>query len=231
MTISSPVVCASSAMPRAASRKTISAFCASSVSTPITAVRQALFDYGLLVDLIGGPPRLGRFARLVEIEQALARGADAMTRLAALAVFVAEDADRLGAKLRLSNAEQAVLALGARDHQRDGLPDEDAAKRMLYRLGPTDYPPYLLIAWAGSASAPDDGAWRAAFDLPVRWQAPSFPLRGSDIAALGDISGPEIGIILRRLEIEWVVGGFAASRETLLAKAAALSQKSPRQDR
>ncbi len=52
-----------------------------------------------------------------------------MVRLAALAVFVAEDAERLAARLRLSNAEQAVLALGAADHAETGLPDEEAAKR------------------------------------------------------------------------------------------------------
>jgi tRNA nucleotidyltransferase/poly(A) polymerase len=192
---------------------------------------ETLFDYGLLVDLLGGAPRLDRFARLVAIEEGVSRASDAMTRLAALAVFVAEDAARLGARLRLSNAEQAVLGLGADDHERHGLPVEDAAKRLLYRLGATDYPTYVLIAWADSAAAPDDASWRKALDLPQCWQAPAFPLRGSDIAALGDISGPEIGIILRRLEADWVAGGFTASREALLAKAAALSQRSPGQDR
>ena len=77
---------------------------------------EALFDYGLLAAILGGVPRLGRFGRLVAIEEALRREPDAMTRLAALAVFVSEDAGRLAARLHLSNAEQAVLALGAGDH-------------------------------------------------------------------------------------------------------------------
>jgi poly(A) polymerase len=67
--------------------------------------------------------------------------------------------------------------------------------------------------------------------LPERWQAPAFPLRGGDIVALGDVKGPEIGDILRRLEAEWIAGGFAASREELLARAGALSRRSPRRDR
>jgi tRNA nucleotidyltransferase/poly(A) polymerase len=192
---------------------------------------EALFDYGLLPGLLGGVPRLERFKRVAGIETAVGREADAMVRLAALGVFVLEDAERLAARLRLSNAEQAVLALGARGLAGDGLPDEAAAKRALYRLGPADFAASVLIAWADSDAAPDDASWRAALDLPKRWQAPAFPLRGADIMALGDVEGPEIGLILRRLEADWAEGGFALSREELLKRAGALSRRSPRQDR
>ena len=58
-------------------------------------------------------PRLGRFERLVAIEAANGLAPNAALRLAALAVFVEEDVARLAERLRLSNAEQAVLALGA----------------------------------------------------------------------------------------------------------------------
>jgi poly(A) polymerase len=189
----------------------------------------ALFDYGLLVGLLGGVPRLARFERLVAIEEALCVEADAMLRLAALGVFVQEDASRLAACLRLSNAERAVLELGAA--KLIELPDEDAAKRALYRLGGSDFARHVLLAWADSGASPEDKAWRAALALPERWQAPPFPLRGSDVMALGDLKGPEVGEMLRRLEAEWIGGGFAASREELLARAASLSRKSPKQDR
>jgi poly(A) polymerase len=89
----------------------------------------------------------------------------------------------------------------------------------------------VLIAWADAGAAPDNPSWRQAFGLPERWQAPSFPLRGADIMPLGDLEGPEIGAMLRRLEAEWVTGGFALSREELLARATALSRKSPKPDR
>jgi poly(A) polymerase len=192
---------------------------------------EALFDYGLLPRLLGGVPRLERFRRLVAIEGRLGRSPEAMTRLAALGVFAIEDAERLAARLRLSKAEQAVLALGAADHDRHGLPEEAAAKRALYRLGPADFEAALLLAWADAGAAPDDPDWRAALDLPKRWRAPAFPLRGTDIMALGDFDGPEIGAVLRRLEADWAAGGFALSREELLARAAALSRKSPKPSR
>jgi poly(A) polymerase len=190
---------------------------------------EALFDYGLLVGLLGGVPRLARFARLVAIEEAVGPEADAMLRLAALGAFVQEDAPRLAARLRLSNVERAVLELGAA--KPGDLPDEEAAKRALYRLGENDFARYVLLAWADSGASSEDKSWHSALTLPQRWKAPAFPLRGSDVMALGNLTGREIGETLRTLEAEWIAGGFAASREELLARAGALSRKSPRQDR
>jgi poly(A) polymerase len=192
---------------------------------------EALFDYGLLTDILGGVPRLMRFTRLVAAEEALQLAPDAALRLAALGVFVKEDAERLAARLRLSNNELAVLVLGAEDHASDEFPDEAAAKRALYRLGPCSFEAHVLLASADAGIAPDDQRWRRALRLADRWQAPEFPLRGTDIMALGDVKGPAIGKILRELEAEWVAGGFAASREELLARAAELSRKSSKPDR
>jgi poly(A) polymerase len=96
------------------------------------------------------------------------------------------------------------------------------AKETLYRLGVDSYRAYLLIAWAQSPAGPDDRNWHSAFTLPDRWQAPSFPLRGPDIMALGELKGPEIGEALRRLERDWIESGFGLTREQLLAKARAL---------
>ena len=180
---------------------------------------EALFDYGLLVAVLGGVPRLERFKRLVAIEAAAGRSGDAVLRLAALAVFVAEDADRVAARLHLSNAERAVLALGAGDHAESGLPEEDAAKRLLYRLGAIDYSAVVMIAWADAGAAPGDRSWREALTLSERWQAPVFPLKGSDLAALGKVEGPALGALLRRLEAEWVADGFAADRDRLMVRA------------
>jgi poly(A) polymerase len=192
---------------------------------------EALFDYGLLTQLLGGAPRLMRFERVVAAEEALGLAPDAALRLAALAVFVKEDAERLAARLRLSNNELAVLLLGAEDHVAAELPDEAAAKRALYRLGPCSFEAHVLLASADAGLAPDDQTWRQALRLADRWDVPEFPLRGPDIMALGEVQGPAIGEILRQVEAEWVAGGFTASRETLLARAAELSRKLPKQDR
>lgn len=181
---------------------------------------ETMFDYGLLTAILGSVPRLVRLERLIAIEAALGLAPNAALRLAALAMFVRDDAPRLAERFRLSNAEQAVLELAVSD-RRITLTDEATAKEALYRLGEDAFRPSVLIAWADSGASPDDPRWRSVFSLPERWQAPSFPLRGPDIVALG-FEGPAIGEALRRLEREWLEGGFAPSREELLARAAAL---------
>ncbi len=141
--------------------------------------------------------------------------------VAALAVFVEEDMARLAERLRLSNAEQAVLALGAENGIVASLPDETAAKSVLYRLGQS-YRSALLLAWADSGAPPDDAAWRNALALPDQWQAPSFPIGGNDIMALGELKGAEIGELLKVLEQDWIGSGFALGRDQLLARARVL---------
>lgn len=184
---------------------------------------QTLFASGLLTGILSCVPRLDRFARLISIEVAQGRVPSAALRLAALAVFVAEDASRLAARFRLSNAEQAVLALGADEALDPALPQEDAAKRLLYGSGGDVYASQVLLAWAARGAACGDAVWPRALTLPRRWQVPVFPLRGLDIMALGDFKGPEIGKRLRAVERHWIDGGFAEDRAQLLAKVKALA--------
>ena len=179
---------------------------------------EAMFDYGLLTEVLGSVPRLEDFARLVAIEETVELGDNPARRLSVLAVFVEEDAARLAARLRLSNAEQSVLVLGGERSSATGLPEEADAKALLYRLGEGIYPSFVLIAWARSGAAANDAAWRAALQLPQNWHAPVFPLRGTDMTELG-LAGPDIGESLRRLEDEWIAGGFKAERDALLARA------------
>src|SRR4029078_11989043 len=106
-----------------------------------------------------------------------------------------------------SNAERAVLELGAAEPSE--LPDGNAAKRALYRLGSSDFVRHVLLAGAASCAGPEDKAWRAALALPERWKAPAFPLRGADIMALGGLRGPEVGEMLRRLQAGCVGAGVS----------------------
>ncbi|HWM31319.1 MAG TPA: CCA tRNA nucleotidyltransferase [Methyloceanibacter sp.] len=192
---------------------------------------EALYDYGLLTEVLGGVPRLDRVERLIDIEDALDLTPDAALRLAALAVFVREDAARLADRLHLSNAEQATLEHAAEEGGKPVFADKTSAKEALYRLDENDFRSRVLLAWAASGASTEDPQWRAIFRLPRSWQAPVFPLRGADLVEIGTAKGPEIGELLRLLEAEWIAGGFAASREELLARATELSRRSSKQDR
>ena len=76
----------------------------------------------------------------------------------------------------------------------------------------------MLIAWAGSGAAADDGRWRERFLLPNRWSAPTLPVRGSDLLDRGLAEGPAIGRVVRKFEDWWIAEDFPQD-EMRLAKA------------
>jgi len=180
---------------------------------------RAMQDYGVLAYVLPAAPHPELLARLAAIEAGLGRGADAMLRLAALAVEIAEDADRLRERLRLSNDEHARLGLAATP-----MPDLDPAapgrlaRACLYAEGEAAYRGRVLIAWARSGAPPASAAWRERLALPERWAAPRFPLGGADVMALGVPAGPRIGEVLRALEAWWIAGDFAADEAALRAR-------------
>ena len=166
-------------------------------------------EAGLLEAVLGGVPLLASFSNMIKLEAALALAGDPVRRLGALAVSVVEDAERLRARLRLTNAEHERLCSMA-----DGwwqiapTDDEQAARTLLYRLGPQLFTDRVLLAWTRSPQGAADAAWRALATLPARWQAPKFPLKAADFLARGLGRGPAIGTALRAAEEAWVKAGF-----------------------
>jgi poly(A) polymerase len=182
-------------------------------------------DYGLLPAVLGAAPRPTLLVRLAAIEAALSLAPDAVLRLAALAVEVEEDAERLRDRLRLSNDQAARLTHAVRWRGADVGPasPEAAARVYLYRHGPGAYRERVLIDWTRSAAPPESQDWRRRFGLPERWQVPRFPIKGADVLAVGVEAGPRVGEILRAAERWWVEGGFAADETALRAKLAELA--------
>ena len=180
---------------------------------------RAMQDYGLLAYVLPAAPRPALLARLAAIEGALGLAGDAVLRLAALAVELPEDADRLRERLRLSNEEQARLARAAlRTPDIGAASPEGAARACLYADGAAGYRERVLTAWARSGDAPADPAWRHRYALAERWQPPRFSLGGAEVVALGVPPGPRVGELLRALEAWWVAGDFAADETALRAR-------------
>lgn len=174
-------------------------------------------DSGLLALILGGVTRLARFNRVCEIQAALDEPPDAIARLAALAVFIREDAERLTERLRLSSQEAKDLT-GLSEIRADftGEACEHALKATLYRLGPKLYLRRLLLAWADSGATPGDTGWHAAASLAREWERPVFPVTGADLISHGVKPGPAMGALLKALEDRWIASGFTSSREALL---------------
>jgi poly(A) polymerase len=187
-------------------------------------VLEAMADAGLLGRLLAGVPNGVHFAAMAAIEPALSLPPNAMRRLAALAVMVVEDAERLGEKLRLSKAEQAQLASMGQAWWRRIVPAGDKlAKPWLYRLGPEQFTDRVLLAWARCGAPADDAKWRELATLPQRWTAPTFPIKAADLMARGVDKGPKLGIALEAAENAWIAAGFPSAKSDLdaIAEAAA----------
>jgi len=183
-------------------------------------------DYGLLPAVLGAAPRPRLLARLAAIEAALGLAPDPVLRMAALAVEVEEDAERLRDRLRLSNGETAKLARAAGRGAGIGPPSPEArARAWLYRHGAAAYRERVLLDWTRSAAPPDSEPWRRRFALPDRWRPPRFPVTGADVLAQGIPAGRRVGAILRALEEWWIAADFAADEAGLRARLAKLASK------
>jgi poly(A) polymerase len=185
-------------------------------------VLQAMAEAGLLPMVLGGVPNVRHFSAMATAEQGLVFNGDAMRRLAALAVLVAEDAERLWQKLRLSNAEHVRLAAMAEGWRRiSPALSENATQALLYRLGADLFTDQVLLGWARSGRPLADGAWRNLVTLPRRWTAPLFPLKAADFIARGVAKGPTLGAALAAAEKAWIAAGFPSDAAALAAIAEA----------
>jgi poly(A) polymerase len=181
----------------------------------------AMADSGVLDHVLGGVADLATLARMAAIEAALRLEPDAIRRLAALAVRVVEDADRLRERLRLSNEEHRRLVSMGEGWWRVGPADDGSARALLYRLGVEDYRDRTLLAFARSRAPADDPTWASLVSLPDRWTPPPFPLAGKDFIARGMKRGPALGAALAHAEEAWIAAGFP----TELVRVAAIADE------
>ena len=179
---------------------------------------ETMAEAGLLVAVLGGVPLVTSFANMVTVEAATGSEPDPVRRLGALAILVLEDAERLWQRLRLANVERERLQSMAegwwRISPRDG---EQAARALLYRLGPQHYVDRVRLAWARAHADASDAAWRALATLPARWTAPAFPLKSADFLARGVEKGPRLGAAMRGAEEAWIAAGFPGDHAALAA--------------
>ena len=139
---------------------------------------------------------------------------DPLLRLAVLA----REPLAMPARWRLSNPEgrrlEAIVSL---------LPPSPALRprerrAVLYEIGPEAWRDLVRIAWARAEAAMDDPAWAGLLALPDEWPVPQLPVSGRDLLQAGMSPGPEIGVMLRRLEDWWVASDFAPGRDELLKR-------------
>jgi poly(A) polymerase len=180
--------------------------------------------------ILGGVTYTGTFAAMIAAERLLSLKADAMRRLAAVAVAITEDARRLTTRLRLSNSEAKALdSMGHRWWRLQGM-EESRARRRLYRLGEAAYRDRLLLAWARAGGGTDPAPWIELARLPQRFTPPKFPLKAADFTARGVAEGPALGHVLALAEDAWLAADFpleAAAIASLADQAVARLKRDP----
>jgi poly(A) polymerase len=178
---------------------------------------QAMTESGILDRVLAGVADLPALTRMAAIETAMQLAPDAVRRLAALAVRVVEDADRLRERLRLSNDEhRRLLSMGDAWWRIVPSADDAQARTLLYRLGAEAYRDRAFVAFA-RARMPEPAAWAALLSLPERWAPPKFPLAAKDFLSRGLAKGPALGAALRRAEAAWIAAGFPTEPERVAA--------------
>jgi len=176
----------------------------------------AMSDAGLTLRVLGGVSYLGPFENMAKVEAAVGAAPDPVRRLGALAVWVAEDAERLWHKLRLANAEhERLAAMGEAWRRFSPAQGEQAARALLYRLGTIHFTDAALLAWAHSQATAHDSAWLALATLPQRWTAPVFPLKAADFMARGVEKGPALGAAMAAAEAAWIAADFPQDQKVL----------------
>jgi poly(A) polymerase len=174
-------------------------------------------ETGLLGLVLGGVAYLASFENMIKLEAALGLQADAVRRLGALGVWVEEDAERLGERLRLGSAEsERLLALEGWWRIAQAL-EAQAARALLYRLDAEAFVDRILLAWSRSRAGAADAAWHECATLPQRWRAPAFPLKAADFMNLGLATGPPLGAAMRAAEAAWIAADFPADPAVLEA--------------
>ena len=182
-------------------------------------------EAGLLEQVLGAVPLIASFANLVKLESKLAIMPDAVRRLAALAVSVSEDAERLRERLRLANAEhEQLMSMAERWWSISAETSEHAARELLYRLGRERFLDRVLLAWSRSLDAVTHEGWRALATLQQRWSVPAFPLKAADLLARGVAKGPRLGAALAAAEDAWIAADFPLDSAAVNAIADAVAR-------
>jgi poly(A) polymerase len=179
-------------------------------------VWRAMLEAGIAGHIAPAATRVDDLGRLIAAERELGLAADPLRRLAAL-VGPAADAAALKSTLKLSNRDAEHLAsLDALSARLVSIERGEFA-RALYGAEPAWLRDAAILAHVRSGR-PERPVLAALQGFIATWREPRFPLSGADLTARGVASGPDMGMLLKRLEAWWVAAGLTGGREECLAE-------------
>ncbi len=193
------------------------------VATPGAAL-DLMIEAGVMAHVLPGVSGIDGLAALCRAE---AGTPDGLRRLAML-LRPGGDAMEAAQRLRLSNDQRDRLITMAEpapevDPVVAGL-DPLTQRRILYRIGAAPFIDLVYLAWAEAAfhAQRDAEAMASPYDAMIAaardWPAPTLPVKGADVMALGVAPGPEVGRLLTAVEDWWIAGDFQADRDETLVR-------------
>jgi len=141
-----------------------------------------------------------RVAALIQREAEMQEAPDGLLRLAALLPPDAAVAEKVAARLKLSNKARVRMATAL------GEPMAGDGRALAYRLGLRGALDRIAL---GRALAPSDAASLSGWDIP------RLPVGGGDLIARGLPAGPEVARTLKLLEESWIAAGYPDRADTL----------------
>ncbi|MFT3967007.1 MAG: CCA tRNA nucleotidyltransferase [Sphingobium sp.] len=168
---------------------------------PVPALR-LMIDGGIFVPIVPEAMTDGvdRVAALILRERAMGEAPDGLLRLTALLPTDPAVADKVAARLKLSNKARARIATAL------GEAIDGDARLLAYRLGTRGALDRIAL---GRALSPGDAR------LLAEWAVPRLPVGGGDLIARGLPAGPEVARTLRALEEKWIAAGYPGREHTL----------------
>ncbi|WP_300974167.1 CCA tRNA nucleotidyltransferase [Sphingomonas sp. LHG3406-1] len=159
---------------------------------PAATVRLML-EHGLLRPVLPeiGTEALPALEQLIAAEQAAGIAPEPLRRFAALLPRDPLVAEKVAARLKLSNKARKRLASAATE-ETPGVP-----RALAYRIGTDEARDRLLLAGQAEAAASLEG-----------WVPPRLPVGGGDLIRRGLVAGPAVARTLKAIEARWVEEGF-----------------------
>lgn len=155
-----------------------------------------MVERGLFAPVVPEVSDVDRLGRLVAAERTGRIRPDPLRRLAAMLPPEPPTAERIGARLKLSNKAKKRLSSAA--DQNLGL----NPRALAYRIGVEGAVDRLLLSGQPAEAR-----------TISKWSPPRLPIGGGDIIARGVPEGPEVARTLRRIEDAWVAAGFPGGAE------------------
>ena len=148
----------------------------------------------------------------------LALSKDPLLRLSALLPDDPQTVAGAAKALRLSNDACARLTAALPGPPTVELAmDDRAARAAIYQLGAHVFKDRVLRAWSEALDHKEKA--RRLLRLADVWAPPKFPLGGAEAISAGVTPGPELGRLLREVELWWIDNDFpeVGAHETLQA--------------